>query len=60
MGLILTRRKGEQVVCGDTTITVADIARDAVKLVFTGPKSTRILRKEIIEKESGKSSSKTD
>ena len=51
MGLCLTRKVGETIVIGDDVeITVIKAAEGRVKLRMVAPKSTRIVRKELLRK----------
>jgi carbon storage regulator CsrA len=47
--LVLTRKEGETVVCGDMLITVERAGRGQVKLSFQGPRGTPVLRGELME-----------
>ncbi|MDY2940867.1 MAG: carbon storage regulator [Varibaculum sp.] len=48
--LVLTRRKGEQILIGDDVlVTVVDIGRDMVRIGLDAPRSTRIKRGELVE-----------
>ena len=49
--LVLTRKKGERIRIGSTIeVAVLEVHRDKVKLGFSGPVDTRILRAELYQK----------
>lgn len=49
--LFLTRKKGESVMVGDSVeITVIELHGSSVKLGFTYPDGTRVLRREVFDR----------
>jgi carbon storage regulator len=52
--LVLSRKKGEQIMIGDgdkvITITLVDIDRGKIRLGFEAPKDVTVLRKELYDK----------
>ena len=54
--LVLSRQAGESIVIGEnTTITIAKVTGDKVKLSIVAPASVKILRGEIVAKEAKQS-----
>jgi carbon storage regulator CsrA len=52
--LVLTRKRGEQVVIGDgITLTVVEVRRDRVRLGFDAPDQVGILRAELACRQEG-------
>ena len=48
MGLVLSRKKDEKIVIGDTIeITVIEIRGDKVRLLINAPKTVTVHRKEV-------------
>jgi carbon storage regulator len=49
--LVLSRKKGEQIVIGeDVIVTVLEVAHDRVKLGFRGPADVPIHRQEVFDR----------
>ena len=50
MGLVLSRKKDEKIVIGDTIeITVIEIRGDKVRLLINAPKTITVHRKEVYD-----------
>jgi carbon storage regulator len=50
MGLVLSRKKDEKIVIGDTIeITVIEIRGDKVRLLINAPKTVTVHRKEVAD-----------
>ena len=49
--LVLSRKRGEQIVIGDNiTVTVVEVRKGRVKLGFSGPDNLPIHREEVYER----------
>ncbi len=49
MALVLSRRVGESIHIGDdVVVTVVEINKGQVRMVFTAPKSIKIMREELL------------
>ncbi len=48
--LVLSRKVGEKIHIGDAVVTLIKIDRDKIRLGIEAPKTTKIMREEIIER----------
>lgn len=47
--LVLNRRESQQIVAGDITFTICKISRNRVSVGISAPRSTKIMRKELVD-----------
>lgn len=55
MSLFLDRKKNEAVYVGSTLIRIIKITGERVRIAFDGPPETKIMREEIMNKDSSSS-----
>lgn len=51
MGVTLSRKNGESIVCGDVIVRVVKCGGARVSLNIEAPRSVKILRSELVEKD---------
>lgn len=51
MGVTLSRKNGESIVCGDVIVRVVKCGGARVSLNIEAPQSVKILRSELVEKD---------